>query len=70
MFLFGFFICTKKKKRKRKENEQITTETHMHTYSDIDKNHNREIRKGRRGFVDDVEPDDTSPPLGSPSSSS
>jgi hypothetical protein len=66
IYFYSFLICTKK----RKENEQITSETHMHTHSDIDKNHNRETRKGRRGFVDAVEPDDKSAPLGSPSSSS
>jgi hypothetical protein len=42
---------------------------HTHTY--IDKNHNRETRKGTRGFIDETEPPDrSSEPCGSPSPSS
>jgi hypothetical protein len=66
-FFYSSLICTKKK-------EQVTTEKYMHTnthtHTCIDKNHNREIRKGRRGFIDEFEPDGTSEPSGSPSSSS
>jgi hypothetical protein len=51
--LFVFHLSKKKK-------EQMTNEIH----TNIDKNnHNREIRKGRRGFIDEVEHDDTSAPL-------